>query len=191
MTSFHLPDGTTVQLTDWIDDRIYNTIAVTPRAAMRARPARTYCHRRWPDVVIYSSGTRDVRNYAAGIWTAATLVDEDLCAVVTAAHRAFEHDDSVENEWALANTLDAAIDEQDRRRGWAPRAPRPPEPPPVLPTFAAGQMFVVPVKAPTKPLPPHTVVYARMFPPPSPPPAPARRWCPTLRQALYAAVTAG
>lgn len=77
-------------------------------------PDKTGDRRRWPDAFVSVTNIHDIVN-AAGI-------DPDLAAAVTAALDAYL--DAVTTpvsphhyayEWALANILDAAIDEQDRR----------------------------------------------------------------------------
>ena len=110
MTTMRLPNGVVVRVTDWIDDRVYSTIGIKSAAA---RPQRTYCHRRWPDVVIYTAHARAVGDYVASICTAATLVDADLCDVVAAAYRAFEANGTVNAGWLVARSF----------RSLAPRPP--------------------------------------------------------------------
>jgi hypothetical protein len=77
---------------------------------MQRIPGRTGDARRWPDC---GDGGKGLYDYTIGL-------DPDLSATVIAAWPYTANAD-VEGLWAFVNVFDAAIDEQDRRRGITPR----------------------------------------------------------------------
>lgn len=164
-----------VQLADWTDDRVYSTAPLNAVTAPVPRPTQTGCPRRWPDVRPSWPAITDVE-----MLDTCTLVDRDLRDVVTRVYDLYHADPTVDNEWTLANTIDAAVDEQDRRRGWAPRAPRPcngPTAPMQFEQFVYGAGINF-----KRRLPADVVVFAQMLPP-----TPRAPRFATLRRVLYAA----
>lgn len=80
------------------------------------RPWLTTDARRYPNVNLVN------RASPQGLCRAAGVTDLDLIAPIVRLVQAIDTASglSTEDEWVLANMLDAAIDEQDRRRGIAP-----------------------------------------------------------------------
>lgn len=78
------------------------------------RPWLTTDARRYPNVNLVNRASPQGMCYAAGV------TDPDLIAPIARLIQAVDTSLSTEDEWVLANMLDAAIDEQDRRRGIVP-----------------------------------------------------------------------
>ena len=84
--------------------------------------AMAYCgdSRRWPDL-IYTADHLFLHASLGKALDLAGIIDDDLRRVVTAAW----HNGDDSDELVLCNLIDAAVDEQDRRRH-TPLRPRPP-----------------------------------------------------------------
>lgn len=104
--------GVVIQLADWVSDRCYNTVDCGVYPQITGDP------RRWPDCMFallkFTSGEAGDSH--------PLQLDADLAAVVHGA--LINGVPDATTAWAIANTVDAAVDEQDRRDGKPWRGPR-------------------------------------------------------------------